>query len=254
MFRLISATASYRSQMRRPRPCRKALHSQLLLSAVAAGLLLSLPARAADYEPPIYTEAPEVPVEVGSGWYLRGDITYAFDHTEADFSGIPAVNVNQVDFGGGGGVGYHFTDYLRGDLTLAFLSRDSFNFDNGVDFAELETQSWSGMANAYLDLGTYYGFTPYVGAGVGILYTPNTFKSGTAGLTLVDRDVTQSKFAYSLAAGVAFKVATNWSMDLGYLYTASPDTEFVEVPPGGPVTEDGLQFNQFRVGLRYDLW
>jgi opacity protein-like surface antigen len=227
------------------------LHLHLVLSGVAAGFLFSMPARAADYEPPIILEAPEVPVEVGSGWYLRGDIAYSFDRTEADF---PGRDVDRVDFGGGGGVGYHFTDYFRGDLTLAFLSRDSFTFDDGVDFAELETQSWSGMANAYLDLGTYFGFTPYVGAGLGILYTHDTFEAQTAGLGLVDLENTQSKFAYSLSAGVSYEVARNWSIDLGYLYTSSPDTELVDVTPAGLVIEDGLDFNQFRVGLRYDLW
>ena len=38
-------------------------------------------AHAADYDPPIYVEeaAEYVPVEVGSGWYLRGDVGYVFD-------------------------------------------------------------------------------------------------------------------------------------------------------------------------------
>jgi outer membrane autotransporter protein len=123
-----------------------------------------------------------------------------------------------------------------------------------VDFAELETQSWSGMANVYLDMGTYYGFTPYVGAGLGILYTHSTFDADTVALGPVNLDDTQSKFAYSLGAGVAYQVARNWSIDLGYLYTASPDTEFDEVTPAGLVIEDGLAFNEFKVGLRYDLW
>jgi outer membrane autotransporter protein len=230
-------------------------HSRLVLPAVAAGLLLSLPARAADYEPPIVVEAPEVPVEVGSGWYLRGDVAYSFDRTEVDFSGLAAVDESRVDFGGDGGVGYHFTDYLRGDVTLAFLSRDRLTFDNGVDFAQLETQSWNGMANAYLDLGTYSGFTPYVGVGLGILYTHNTFEADTAALGSVDLENNQSKFAYSVGAGVAYQVARNWSLDLGYLYTSSPNTELAELTPAGLVVDDdGVDFNQIRVGLRYDLW
>ena len=49
----------------------------LILAAAAA---LPLPAFAADYDPPIVVDQPveEVPVEVGSGWYLRGDIGYNF--------------------------------------------------------------------------------------------------------------------------------------------------------------------------------
>ena len=51
---------------------------RILISAAA--MALPLPAFAADYEPPIVVDQPveEVPVEVGSGWYLRGDIGYNF--------------------------------------------------------------------------------------------------------------------------------------------------------------------------------
>ena len=48
----------------------------------------ALPAIAADYEPPIVIDQPveEVPVEIGSGWYLRGDIGYNFQvDADGDF-------------------------------------------------------------------------------------------------------------------------------------------------------------------------
>ena len=47
-----------------------------------------MPALAADYDPPIVIDQPveEVPVEVGSGWYLRGDIGYNFQvDADGDF-------------------------------------------------------------------------------------------------------------------------------------------------------------------------
>ena len=51
-----------------------------LLPAIAIALPMSvLNAGGADDEPPVLVEQPEeVPVEVGSGWYLRGDIGYNF--------------------------------------------------------------------------------------------------------------------------------------------------------------------------------
>jgi opacity protein-like surface antigen len=232
------------------------LHSHLKLPLLATALLVSASAWAADYDPPIVVDdVPEfVPVETGSGWYLRGDVGYSFERTEADFSGLPGIDVSRGDFGGGGGVGYHFTDFVRGDLNLAFVARDSFALDDGVDFARLKTESWRGMANVYLDLGTYSGLTPYLGAGLGILYTHNRFEADIAGIGAVDLDDDQSKFAYSLGAGLAYKVAQNWSVDLGYQYTASPDTEYVEVTPAGISVGEGVEFHQAKVGLRYDLW
>ena len=231
------------------------INSRLVLPALAGGLFLSTAATAADYEPPIFVEeAPEVSVEVGSGWYLRGDVAYSFDRTEADFSGLAGLDVSRTRFGGGGGVGYHFTDYLRGDLTLSFLSRDEFNFDDGIDSAALKTESWSGMATAYLDLGTYVGVTPYVGVGLGTLYTRSTFDALLPGIGVFDQADNHYEFAYSLGAGFAYQVAKNWSVDLGYQFTSAPGTQYVELTPAGLSFEEGLDFHQVKVGLRYDLW
>ena len=54
--------------------------SRILLAAAATAAIASTPALAADYDPPIVVDkAPEfVPVEVGNGWYLRGDLGYSF--------------------------------------------------------------------------------------------------------------------------------------------------------------------------------
>ncbi|MBL8580714.1 MAG: porin family protein, partial [Rhizobiaceae bacterium] len=97
----------------------------------AAGLLPAASALAADYDPPIFVdEAPEmVPVEVGSGWYLRGDIGYNFDSEFADydFSSVPGLSYSETSstIFGGIGAGYHFTDYLRADANIGFLTSQS---------------------------------------------------------------------------------------------------------------------------------
>ncbi len=55
------------------------LISRIALSLAATAGPVSV-AASADYDPPIYVEdALEVPVEIGSGWYLRGDLGYAFE-------------------------------------------------------------------------------------------------------------------------------------------------------------------------------
>ena len=107
---------------------KQSLRIVLLLAA-------SMPAAAyaADYDPPIFVEeaAEYVPVEVGSGWYLRGDVGYVFDTSIGDvdytlFDPIavaysPASFTSQsidTDFTWGGGFGYRFTDYFRADATV----------------------------------------------------------------------------------------------------------------------------------------
>ena len=157
--------------------------------------LFGIPARrtgarlAADYEPPIVVDqAPEfVPVEVGSGWYLRGDISYSFnDSPFEDFSDI-GFDVDHVRFGGGWRrrLQFHRHGPRRRDARTSCRATKPGSSPAFFD-ARLENQVWTGMANGYVDLGTYVGLTPYLGAGLGIMYSRNT--SELSGLGFVDRD------------------------------------------------------------------
>lgn len=222
--------------------------------ALAATMLWPLAAIAADYEPPVVVEeAPEyVPVEVGSGWYLRGDIGYNFNDTPYEFT-LRGVDTRNTHVTGSIGAGYHFTDYFRGELNLGFLSNDRYDATNGITTISLENNVWSGMANVYADLGTIAGFTPYVGAGLGLIYSGQR-------ASITDQDPTrnfyshdtQYKMAYSVGAGVAYRVAQNTSIDVGYQYLTSPDLEYVDF--NTLTNKKGVDYHQVKVGLRYDLW
>lgn len=243
------------------------------LATLTASLLLASAsfAIAADYDPPIFIEeAPEfVPVEIGSGWYIRGDISYNFKRPFRDFgfAVVPPGSYSEYHsmFGGGVGFGYHFTDFLRADFNAAFLSKNSFaaNFDDGTNRAAAtgETRIWSGMANLYVDLGTVAGITPYVGAGVGTVYTSRRLSAQANGPAFgpdpVALDDRKNAFtlAYSLNAGVAYKLTNNASVDIGYQYLKAPKAEYVAAQDFTtyPVRR-GMDFHQLRVGFRYDLW
>ena len=119
---------------------------RILISAAA--MALPLPAFAADYEPPIVVDQPveEVPVEVGSGWYLRGDIGYNFGVDAQDSFDFRTFNPFTGAYGSGtfdsaslgdgvtwsAGFGYNFTDMFRADFTV-----DGFrsNFDGATSSA-----------------------------------------------------------------------------------------------------------------------
>jgi opacity protein-like surface antigen len=224
---------------------------RILISAIAIGLPPS--AFAADYDPPIVVDQPveEVPVEVGSGWYLRGDIGYNFDlQADGDFTfrnfdpvtGSYSPGVfdtaslgEQVTWGAG--VGYNFTDMVRADVTV-----DGFraNFDGSTSAAipcfavpalagtscrsedSAEAAALSFMANGYVDLGTYVGFTPYVGGGLGYTYidwsslsnsvfcVPGAGACPGALLATSEHEGEQSwRFTYAVMAGLAYDVSRN---------------------------------------------
>jgi len=221
--------------------------SSLVLTAVV--LLPAVPGYAADYEPPIVVEeAPLVPVEVGSGWYLRGDVSYSANKSVYDVESLED-NIDNNRLGGSIGFGYHFTDLLRADVNLAYIASD--DYDDGVISAERRV--WGGMVNGYLDLGTFVGLTPYVGAGAGLLYTTHEISGADPFLTDTFNSIdSQYEFAYALNAGVNYQMTKNLSVDVGYQYLNSPGTKYVDVDAG--TVEEGVDFHQVKVGLRYDLW
>lgn len=222
---------------------------------LAASAVLPGFATAADYDPPvIMDEAPEVvPVEVGSGWYLRGDLGYSVanktgTYSYRTFDGMGGYGAStftdaevKKDLSYGIGFGYHFNDMLRADLTVdrmntrfegstfsAFpctpaLAGTSCRSEDGADL-----DMYSIMASGYVDIATVAGFTPYVGAGAG--YTKvnwkglenSTYCVGCAGNGLVSvtnhPGANDWRFTWQAMAGVAYAVTKNLKLDLGYRY------------------------------------
>src|SRR5690606_35337421 len=157
-------------------------------NAIFAALLAGVagPALAADlYEEPI----PFVPEVVGE-WYIRrhlGMNNQFFDGVESDLFDT-ALDHGWYDDGGystaaivGGGVGYQFNDYLRGDLTVEWRGKSDYEaLDWLVPVSgpnPITTNDYRAkkselvfMANGYYDFGDFYGITPYVGAGIGASY------------------------------------------------------------------------------------
>ncbi|MCO5070996.1 MAG: porin family protein [Rhizobiaceae bacterium] len=225
-------------------------------SLLLAAAIPFAPAFAADYDPPVVIDdAPEmVPVEVGSGWYLRGDLGYVIsskmdnpvyriiDPASGTYSlsGFQGEMDNPFTFGAG--FGYHFNDLLRADLTVDGM-RSGFDgrgasgspCSGGLhgtgcrSESDSEMSAVSFMANGYVDLGTIAGLTPYVGAGAGYTYVSwdsldtNYYCTGACGgVGLVGQTqnggTTDWRFTWQAMAGVAYAINSNLKLDLGYRY------------------------------------
>ncbi|MEP1443205.1 MAG: outer membrane beta-barrel protein [Hyphomicrobiales bacterium] len=261
------------------------------LAAVTMSAHLSV---AADLDPP----APIIehkPISVGGGFYLRGDIGYSiwenpdlsFRNDVAGFSSAIDNEDSDDAIFGGVGVGYKFKKYLRVDLTadlrknkdidgsiqcgacLAFASIPDTTLQQrtNVDIATF-------FANAYVDVGTFKGFTPYVGGGVGFAYlnygdylslgnptagntpggTPQDLAaanpSGIANQVFAGAD--DIRFAWNLQAGASYDINENLALDGSYRYTringgdVAPDIGGV-----GALVSDDLVGHEIRLGLRY---
>ena len=242
--------------------------------ALAAAVTPLTPSLAADYDPPIYVdEAPEYqPVEVGSGWYLRGDVSYLPEETYKNRD-LGSLTVSYSDrerpVFGSIGFGYHFNDYLRGDINFGLLPgnearAEEDNSPTDIATARIENSARTVIVNGYVDLGTYVGITPYIGAGVGLMQSKREGRFDYVDLNDATNDVstsdnkTQYSFAYTLNAGLAYQITKNLVIDLGYQYMSAPDAEYARLDDisSGPSysIHKGVDNHQIKVGLRYDLW
>ncbi|MDS1136942.1 outer membrane protein [Nitratireductor indicus] len=272
------------------------LVSSAILAAAPVGF-----AKAADYDPPIVIEeAPDlVPVEIGSGWYLRGDIGYSlktegkdpfvyrtFDGASYGSSQFNSASLSK-DFSFGVGFGYSFTDWLRADVAV---DRFSGSFSGTTSSASpcptapagttcrsedsSEFTAYSAMINGYVDLGTFVGFTPYVGAGVGYTYVKwddlnnssycvgATCPSPALVGTTAHGGASDWRFTYALMAGVAYDVTDNMKIDVGYRYRSIAGGDMFNWDAatatagatGIQANDPGFNSHEVRVGLRYELW
>lgn len=171
-----------------------------LALATAISGVMSVQAIGADDDIDILTASEGTFVEIGSGWYLRGDITASINGnrvTEAYSGGTTQYTSEFRDMVGYEiGAGYRFTNNFRADMTLGhYLSGSSestgqslspatdcpgLSFDAGSGtwiagpitncstYNQAEYDTFALMGTGYFDLNPIGAFEPYVGAGLGI--------------------------------------------------------------------------------------
>ncbi len=183
----------------------KLLHPTVLAAALA--LAFAAPGHAADMDV-VYADDANyaTPAELGTGWYIRGDISYNLGGwrkfgTENDGPLQYDTSIgDQIGFGGG--VGFQFNDSIRlelsadrlfgakrsarerasstncpgmtwtevydevRDTTTTFFAPDFIG--NCVRDSKTEYQIYDVMASAYYDLPEFWGVRPYVSGGLGV--------------------------------------------------------------------------------------
>lgn len=267
-------------------------HRTRLTSCLAAAMLTTSGAAiAADYDPPIFVEeAPSlVPVEIGSGWYLRGDVGYSLKSKAGSFGyrtfnagppityGSGTFDTASVSngFSFGAGFGYHFNDWLRADATIERFKLDFDGTRSNYPQAGWRTVdaasavAYSLMINGYVDLGTFSGITPYAGAGIGYTHVKwNGLNSAVYDAAdaftgnVAHGGIGSWRFTYALMAGVAYDITDNMKIDLGYKFRRVANGNMhgwnaanAAAGATGIQGRDGtLNQHEVRIGLRYDLW
>lgn len=162
--------------------------------------------------------------ELTSGWYIRLDAGYNWNKIGSLDAGTPVTSMtfqNSPDIGAGFGYKYQ---WMRFELSIdrGFPSAVRAATAAAVTQPQYSAKvSWiTALGNAYIDMGTWWGFTPYVGAGVGAtrLHTENYIDTFFVPVpnALTKSDATN--FSWAAMAGVAFQITPQWAVDVGYRY------------------------------------
>jgi opacity protein-like surface antigen len=264
---------------------------KLLLLAASVALLAcgATFANAADILEPQVVDLPDpvmpMPAPAKGGWYIRGDVGYSMNSnvdaeyvtTSAGLIGAGTLRGNlKNNYSIGGGIGYDTGNYLRVDFTADYFTKSNFNgtstgtcspVGGGLPIACTTTDTMSLnalslMANAYIDLGKFGGFTPYVGAGIGGTHVKwGTLTNDFDNTLVTNADETHAgysnwRFSYALMAGASYDVSDCLAVDAGYRYRKVEGGKTFGIGTAGttgPAHDQGFSTHDFRVGARYKL-
>ncbi|HEY7248717.1 MAG TPA: outer membrane beta-barrel protein [Xanthobacteraceae bacterium] len=281
-----------------------------ILGLASAAALLSTASLAADLPPPLPPPVYPAPVvAVTSGWYLRADFGKGiqrfgdFEHHQTNPNFVwPASwqivqkNIGDTDFIDFG-IGYQWNNWLRFDVTGEHRDTSELKVIGAYsgfqdfcppiqtgqpsqtcfDLIQGQHSAWVVMANAYVDLGTWWCLTPFIGAGVGAArhtiagFTDTGFPFGFSALgfasTANSGNNSDNKWtmAWALHAGVAYNVTNNVKIELAYRYInfGNIDTPVVDCtfngclnPQGNPLafhTLTRFDAQELKIGVRFLL-
>ncbi len=258
----------------------------------AAAVMVSTAAFAADLGPPPMQYQPPAQVLAQSGWYLRGDVgigVQTFNSFEVGpASAVPASFViNQTDMQDtaifGLGAGYVFNNWLRFDVTGEYRTKAEFrsigSFNQGtctvIGVTGTCFDTFNGnfsaavfMANAYVDLGTWWCLTPFIGAGVGAAWDRITGVSdigplppGTVGFGFTQQDSASWNLAWNVQAGVTYNVSDTFKVDFSWRHLDMGSPQSANIFCQNTGSNNSCDFfrlkditsEDFRIGVRWML-
>ncbi|MFC5385882.1 outer membrane protein [Aquamicrobium segne] len=235
---------------------------------------------------------PYAEVREFGGWYIRGDVdyhkskirgteyfTYGAEPCPDDcgdpdaWTGVGGTKsfdtaALKSSFSLGAGVGYQANRYFRTDLTLDYWFKSKFRggtsdeggYSCGGGDGPCESVDRSKMsallllANAYVDLGTWNGITPYVGAGIGGAHVKwGDLINDIGGYEQRHKGAKSWRFAYALMAGASYCLTDRTVLDAGYRFSRIEGGRMFEKNGAGPGFDKGFNTHEVRAGLRYSF-
>ncbi|HUB63629.1 MAG TPA: outer membrane beta-barrel protein [Methylocella sp.] len=244
-------------------------------------------------------------VDFASNWYVRGDLAYAaelFPKLSAAYTSDPALapayTLNPSpsvlnSYSAGAGFGYKVNNWFRTDLVLDYrgdvqavssgpgktcITGMGPNpatppippiiitaTDNCTPHFNTDMHRWDLLANGYFDIGTWNGFTPYIGAGAGVTWArikqsvnwtmSNNlpYQVNTDGFYFNwDRSIGSFtyQFAWAVMAGLSIAMTEQAQLDVGYRFLDLGNVTGISGVTGASTTQR-VFVNELRAGIRY---
>ena len=167
----------------------------------------------------------DAPVEVSTPTGLRGDVTFGF-HGSRSFKGVPVSPPPPP-----------------AEVPLPPV----------YDPVHASVRANTLMFNLYYDLAQIHGFTPYVGAGIGMAFIDLKNTTFSNGSIIQLGDASETNLAWSLMAGVATDIGRGIMLDVGYRYLNMGDIAVSDPSIGYALKLHDLSEHQVKVGVRIPL-
>ncbi len=223
------------------------------VSFAASALAADMPRFPPPIDAPPIAEKHPVKEIFDSGWYLRGDLGYAWSQVSSATASTGASLANgslgngyTVDFG----VGVK-SRWFRSDVTVDYASPVTYTGTlNSAGDTTAKIQSTAVLFNVYADLGTWYRLTPYIGVGVGTanVRVSEITQPGFNGPSSASR----WNLAWAAMGGVGWTVAPNLVIDIGYRYRNVGDAKGPD-DTVGHLTFRNVAAHEIRAGLRWSF-
>lgn len=192
---------------------------------------------------PVVAVPSAYPIAEYPAWYLRGDIGWSFyEDFDLDQNGTSLSDGGIEDiFSIGGGLGYIFSDNVRGDVTVEHRFDAELEGRNNTANTRFATDLSSTvlLGNLYYDVRGREDFTPYIGGGLGMAFNETSIG-----------DEYRTEFAAAAMAGISYRMRDNVLLDAGYrfLYLGEARTDTAV-----PTAIEDIVEHEIRVGVRYEF-
>ena len=147
------------------------------------------------------------------------------------------------------------TGAVRAELELN-LHQDVEGYYPGQDRGKFKLKNNSLMFNSYYDIDTGTKFTPYVGAGIGVVRLKTEAEATDHyNNAIISYGKSKTNFAWQVGAGISYAATNNVAVDLGYRYVDNGSYTFSNRydPREGDSYRENLESTsqELYLGVRY---